>query len=129
MESFMRNFSVIAPKGATFQTYSINGDEYTQTLESVYDKASVKLALALDVKVATLRNLVRDFVETGSTHSAILEQITPSEEEVIVRFATFVLSVIKRENTPWIDYRDGTQVFTYTNLNTGAVFVWVDFVE
>jgi hypothetical protein len=129
MESIMRNFSVIAPKGTTFQTYSINGNEYTQTSDQVYDKATTKLAAALGIDVVTLRDLVKDFAEAGSNDSAIWMQITPSQGEVIVRFATFILSVIQRENTSWIDYRGGTQVFTYTNLNSGAVFVWVDFVD
>lgn len=132
----MRNFSAVVLPNSITQTYDINGGEYCKSVDSVVSNGRInlheayrKLSGALEVDAGVISDLVRDWFVSGDTSSVIWSRITPSEEEVIVRFAGFVKSVLDRENESRGILTDcETRTFVFVCLNTGKTFVWVDFI-
>lgn len=122
----MRNFSKTVD--VTINTYDIAGGEYTCGVSEVYVSALKAFSRALEVERSTVSNLVGDYVTSGNTDNPIWMKVTASEADAITRLADFVLTLTRREafDFKWSEKR--TIVYIYTNLNTGVVFTWIDFI-
>lgn len=134
----MRNFSSVVP--SSFVSFNVNEGEYISDNMEIRNNVLCALAVALGVPhleiVNFLRKKVDIILECASVEAAIEHSIdcladygrlSPSEVEVVIRFAMFSAEVLRNEDQTYLS-KARSRSFVYHNLNTGKSVVWTHAV-